>query len=75
MMEETTIKKGEEAVEILKPEINTDPEITTKHEVGDKLAAYWVDTVIDSMPYEWFQIKMEGNRIVIEPVRIETITN
>jgi len=71
-MRETTTKKIG-ADKILEPTINTEPEIISKHEIGERINDYWIDTVIDSMPHTWFQIRGEGNKVIIEPVKIEAI--
>lgn len=72
-MEKTNIVLEEEKKEVLKLEINTDPQVLLKDEVGDHLFYYWADAVISSMPFQWFRIKKDGNRIIIEPVKIEAI--
>ncbi|MCK5260864.1 MAG: hypothetical protein KAJ44_01645 [Thermoplasmatales archaeon] len=50
--------------------INVAPEVVLKDEIGQHLDDYWADTVISSMGHKWFQIRKEGNKIIIEPVEV-----
>ena len=60
-----------EKKEAVKVEINTDSEIIRKDEIESQMTDWWVDSVIDSMPYDWWRIRMQDNKIIIEPVTIE----
>lgn len=50
--------------------INVAPEVLLKDEIGQRLDDYWTDTVMSNMGHKWFQIRKEGNRIIIEPVTV-----
>jgi len=62
-----------EKEEVLKLEVNTDPEIVLRDDVGGRLNDWWGDAVVTEMPFEWFRIRKEDNRIIIEPVKVEPI--
>jgi len=59
--------------EVLKLEVNTDPEIVLRDDVGGRLNDWWGDAVVTEMPFEWFRIRMQDNSIIIEPVKVEPI--
>ena len=63
---------GEKIEEAVKVE-NTDPEIVRKDEIESQMTDWWVDSIINPMPYDWFRISKDGNKIIIEPVKIVTI--
>lgn len=53
--------------------IDANPEVVLKEEVGQRLDEGWADSVISSMGFQWFQIRKEGNRIIVEPVNVVPI--
>lgn len=67
---------GKEA-DAYKLEVNVDPDIVLKDAVSHRIEDYWADTVIrelsDRFGFQWFQIRKDGNKIIIEPVKIEAI--